>query len=73
MSDNVQWVKVFATTDPIEAGIVKTMLNEHGIPTIEMNKQDSVYVVIGELELLVPTGHADEAHLLILSLKFGGD
>ena len=49
------------------------MLNEHGIPTIEMNKQDSVYVVIGELELLVPKGHADEAHLLILSLKFGGD
>ena len=73
MSDQLQWVKVFATTDPIEAGIVKTMLSEHGIPTIEMNKQDSVYVVIGELELLVPKVHADEAHLLILSLKFGDD
>ena len=66
----MDWVKVFSSIDVIKSEIVKTMLIEQGIPAIMMNKQDSAYVVIGDIELMVPSDYADEAFLLITSLTF---
>ena len=62
---SVEWSKVYTTSDRIEAGIVKSMLGDHDIPVVEMNKQDSAYVVIGEIDLMVPASCHEEALLLI--------
>ena len=62
---SVQWSRVYTTSDRIEAGIVKSMLEDNDIPVVEMNKQESAYVVIGEIELMVPTDSHREALQLI--------
>ena len=47
------WVKIFNSADRFKAEIYKGMLEENGIPSIIMDKQDSAYVSIGEVELYV--------------------
>ncbi len=69
MATDIKWVRAFSTADPIKCGLVRTMLEDHKIPTVIMNQQDSVYVSIGELQLLVPEAMSDDARLLILSLE----
>lgn len=59
------WIKVFETSFPHEAEIVKTMLIENGIPAVVMNKQSSSFNSIGFLEVLVNAEQASEAVLLI--------
>jgi type III secretory pathway lipoprotein EscJ len=57
MKDN--WVKVFTTTNSIEAQIVLTMLRENGIDAVEMNKKDSSLQAFGNIDILV--NEVDEA------------
>ena len=37
------WVSVFTTTRELEAGIVKDLLDEAGIPAVILNQKDSSY------------------------------
>ncbi|WP_262249711.1 putative signal transducing protein [Parapedobacter soli] len=46
------WVKLFVTTNPVQAEITKQMLDEHGLLAVIMNKQDSSYR-FGQIELYV--------------------
>ena len=46
------WIKIKIYTNPLEAEIVKQMLEENGIAAVLLNKQDSSYL-IGKLELYV--------------------
>lgn len=46
------WVKLFVTTNPVQAEITKQMLDEHGLSAVIMNKQDSSYR-FGQIELYV--------------------
>ena len=59
------WVKIFATPNPIEAEIVLSMLQEHGIDAVEMNKRDSSYQAFGYVELYCPKINVMEALQLI--------
>jgi type III secretory pathway lipoprotein EscJ len=59
------WIKVFSTGNPIEAEIVLSMLHEHGIDAVEMNKRDSSYQVFGYVELYCPKDNVIEALHLI--------
>lgn len=45
------WVKVFTTSNPIEAQIVLSMLLENEIEAVEMNKIDSSYTFFGRAEI----------------------
>jgi hypothetical protein len=45
------WVKIFSTISPMEAEIVKTMLEDNEIEIVEMNKLDSSYQSFGSIEL----------------------
>ncbi|MEI6594257.1 MAG: DUF2007 domain-containing protein [Bacteroidota bacterium] len=54
-----KWVKVFTTTNSIEAQIVLTMLRENGIDAVEMNKKDSSLQAFGNIDILV--NEVDEA------------
>jgi len=49
-----QWCKLHNTGNIAYANILKGLLEENGIATILLNKQDSSYPVFGEMELYVP-------------------
>ena len=48
------WTLLFSTTQFAEANIEKGVLEENNIPVQLLNKQDSSYLVFGEIELYVP-------------------
>jgi len=48
------WEVVFSTNLLYKAEIIRGLLEEEGIHSVIVNKQDSSYVAFGEIELLVP-------------------
>ena len=48
------WLKIYGTRNYAEASIVKGMLEENNIAAVVMNKLDSSYPAIGEVEIYVP-------------------
>ena len=66
----MEWIKIYTTQDRIKGEIVKSALNEQGIPNVVMNKQDSAYVLLGDIEIMVPKEDVDEAYNLINSLTY---
>ena len=59
------WVKLYSTKNYLEANIIKGKLEENNIQAVILNRQDSSYLVIGELEIYVPVYLKDIAlHLL---------
>ncbi|WP_312330994.1 DUF2007 domain-containing protein [Sphingobacterium sp.] len=58
------WKKIKTYTNAIQAEIVKQMLEEHGIPAVVLNKQDSSYL-FGKIELYVNGGSIEMAERLI--------
>ncbi|MGN0003978.1 MAG: putative signal transducing protein [Sphingobacterium composti] len=63
------WVKIRTYSKAIEAEIVKQMLEEHEIPAVLLNKQDSSYL-FGKLELYVNETNEAVATVLINSNTF---
>jgi type III secretory pathway lipoprotein EscJ len=55
MKENeVHWKKVYSTTSEIEAEMVRGFLEEEGLEVVIMNKQDSAFSMIGQIEVYVP-------------------
>ncbi len=65
MSEERQWSLIYTTTQPIEAEMVKQMLESNGIEAIVINKRDSSYLTLGEAELYVEAENATKAKTLI--------
>ena len=63
------WIKVRTYTKPIEAEIVKQMLEENDVAAILLNKQDSSYL-FGKIELYVQESNEAIANVLINSGSF---
>lgn len=61
------WVKVYTTSDPVTAEIVKQGLIENDIAAIVMNKRDSSYLTFGVIEVLVNEKDAERAETFINS------
>lgn len=59
------WVKIYATTQAYKADITQAVLADHDIETILMNKQDSAYISIGEVELYANRENVIKAKHLI--------
>jgi len=49
------WEKIYSSTEIHKIEIVKAVLEDNGIPSFEINKKDSSYISIGEIELYVAT------------------
>jgi hypothetical protein len=49
-----QWTLLCVTSQYVQAAMVEGKLQENGIPVQVLNKQDSMYPVLGEMELYVP-------------------
>jgi len=59
------WHLLFSTRNFSEASIIKGLLEENDIPVQLLNKQDSSYLVFGDIEIYVPVHLKDAAkHLL---------
>lgn len=59
------WSLLYATQNLSEASIIKGMLEENSVPVLLVNKQDSSYVFIGDIELYVPNLLKEVARSLV--------
>ncbi len=62
------WTLVFSSSKLHEVNYVKELLEENGIVSVIVNKQDSIYL-FGEIELYVQVEYAFNASQLINKLK----
>ena len=66
------WVKLFVTSNPIQAEITKQMLEENQVPAVILNKQDSSYR-FGQIEVYVHESHESLARELLATNEFDTD
>ena len=59
------WTKIFSSTNPIEVEILKQMLKENGIISIDINHQDSSYNMFGNINLYVKEEYVENATKLM--------
>ncbi len=59
------WTKIFSSTNPIEVEILKQMLKENGVISIDINQQDSSYNMFGNINLYVQEEYVENATKLI--------
>ena len=48
-----EWIKNFETTKMYQALIVQSTLRGHEIESVILNKQDSSYITLGEIHVMV--------------------
>ena len=63
------WVKIFSSTIPNQAEIIKGMLLENEIESVILNKQDSSYLSFGDIEMYVHPDDVASANQLIEQLS----
>jgi predicted glycosyltransferase involved in capsule biosynthesis len=63
------WKKVFSSTQLAVSSMVMGILNENEIPAKTLNKQDSSYVFLGEVEVYVPLDMFEKAQALISTIQ----
>ncbi|WP_353196062.1 DUF2007 domain-containing protein [Parapedobacter defluvii] len=66
------WIKLFVTPNPIRAEITKQMLEEHQVPAVIINKQDSSYR-FGQIELYVHESQESFARELLADSEYGAN
>jgi hypothetical protein len=59
------WFMLYSTKNYLEANIIKGKLEENNIHAVILNRQDTNYITIGEIELYVPAHLKDIAVHLI--------
>jgi hypothetical protein len=64
------WKKVFSSSQLASSSMVMGILNENEIPAKTLNKQDSSYVFLGEVEVHVPLDMYEKAQALISTIEF---
>jgi len=60
-----KWYHLMSTDKNYEAEIIKGKLEENQVPVMLVNKKDSSYVFLGEVEIYVPFHLKDIARELI--------
>jgi hypothetical protein len=59
------WTKIHFTKNPIEAEMIKDLLMDHDVQAVILNKQDSAYPLISEIEIYCHAENALKAIKLI--------
>ncbi len=59
------WIMVYTSSLPYKITIVKAVLEDNQIKSFEVNKQDSSYISIGEIDLYVHRNEEVLARFLI--------
>lgn len=73
MNDDSQWVKIFASPNVVLIALLKGKMHEAQIPAVELSKKDTVYNVIGEINLMVPHDHLQGALDILEKFKDEGE
>ncbi|HON18227.1 MAG TPA: DUF2007 domain-containing protein [Salinivirgaceae bacterium] len=60
-----KWIAIYSTSNEFEAHIIKQMLASNEIQAILVNKKDSAYTTIGEIEIHVMQDSVLKARTLI--------
>lgn len=66
---NSDWVKVYSSVEIHKVEIVKAVLEENGITAFAINKKDSSYISVGEMELYVKSDDEILAKIIITTDK----
>ena len=61
------WVKVYTSSLPHKVNIVKAVLDDNQIPSMEVDRKDSTYTFMGEVELYVHKENMILAEFIIKS------
>ena len=59
------WINIYSSTYPVEVEILKHVLLEHNIHTVNINQQDSSYLMFGTIDLYVKRDNQKKAFQLI--------
>ncbi|MBL4715166.1 MAG: hypothetical protein COC01_03020 [Bacteroidetes bacterium] len=63
------WVKVFSSNQQFQVELMKGVLENNGIDSVVINKQDSLYMNFGEVELYTLKSFGEKAVQLITMQK----
>jgi hypothetical protein len=63
------WKKIFSNTQLAYATMVAGLLEEQGILTKLLNKQDTSYIFLGEVELYTPSIFEEKALSIIAEIN----
>lgn len=66
VENNPEWIKIYTATEPHKVQIVKAVLEDNHVQAFEVNKKDSSYIFMGEVDLYV---HRDDAVLAAFLIK----
>ena len=59
------WIKIYSSTYPVEVKILEHKLLENNIHAVNINRQDSSYLMFGTIDLYVKSYHQKKALQLI--------
>jgi len=65
----MNWVTVYSSTNLQHVELLRHLLKEDDIDAIVMNRQDSAYVTIGEIDLMVKGPEVVRAKKIISEAK----
>jgi hypothetical protein len=65
----MNWVTVYSSTNLQHVELLRHLLKEEDIDAIVMNRQDSAYVTIGEIDLMVKGPEVVRAKKIISEAK----
>lgn len=60
------WIKIYSSANSYNASLVSTILQDHDIEVVEINKRDSSYMNFGEVELYIHPKNFDTAIEIII-------
>ena len=72
-TESQKMVKVYSTTEPLQANLAQTVLKTNGIEAHQMDKQDSSFTVIGNIELFTTAVDAEKALKILTENDFNKD
>ena len=65
MENDPDWIMVYTNSQPHKINIVKAVLEDNQIRSFEVNKKDSAYTFIGDIDLYVHKSEEVLARFLI--------
>ncbi|NND35130.1 MAG: hypothetical protein HKN76_21265 [Saprospiraceae bacterium] len=69
MGTEKNWRLLFRSPSQLEISLLKGHLHKRHIPAVEINKKDSMYVVFGEIDLMVPKANFAQASEILIEFR----
>ncbi|MCB0666976.1 MAG: hypothetical protein KDC80_14180 [Saprospiraceae bacterium] len=67
--ENIKWARLYSSSSEVLIALLKGKLLEKQIPAVELSKKDTVYNMIGDIELMVPHEQFSDALDVLADFK----